>query len=181
MISILNKRTNLEKLKSKYPNCIIHNVTSKANDEFVRFSPFYPHGGIPVPFSSDYKSMSVEGVWQGLKVFSNYDVDIDCFTNDTMKNLKRTVKKYGRCLGHRKGVKGKELLGYISARKEIYIPTYFWILENKVSDLVEIIRTESEKNLVILLDYNTNCEIDDPGKPLSHAGLIKYYIENKSC
>lgn len=176
MITVVHHRVNVEKLKKQYPNCIIHDVTSKAQDKFVMLSPFYPHGGIPVPFSPDYKSFSVEGVWQGLKVFNNCDVDIDCFTNDTMRDLKRTVRKYGNCLGHRKGVKGVSLLDYLSARKQIYVPTYYWVLENKVSNLVQQIKEESDKGLVFLLDYNTNCNVDDTSSPLSHAGLIRAFI-----
>ena len=32
-------------LKEKYPDAMIIDVTSKAQDEFVKFSPFYPIGG----------------------------------------------------------------------------------------------------------------------------------------
>ena len=59
----------------------------------VRLSPFYPYGGIPVPFSEGYTAMCVEAIWQGLKVFESADVDVDMFANDTMKNIKRTVRQ----------------------------------------------------------------------------------------
>ena len=94
-----------------------------------------------------------------------------------MKNIKRTVRKYGKSLGHRKGVNGKELLGYIEARKQIYIPTYQWVLENKVSTIIERLKEASKTKTIILLDYNTNCDVDDPSKPLSHAFLIKAYVD----
>ena len=42
-------------------------------------------------------------------MFEGADVDVQMFQNDTMKNIKRTVRKYGKPLGHRKGVNGKEL------------------------------------------------------------------------
>ena len=99
------------------------------------------------------------------------------FQNDTMKNIKRTVRKYGKPLGHRKGVYGKELLGYIEARKLIYIPTYQWVLENKVPAIIERLKEASKKKTIILLDYDTNCDVDDPSKPLSHAFLIKAYVD----
>ena len=70
-----------------------------------------------------------------------------------------------------------ELLGYIDARKYIYLPTYKWILENKVSYLVERIKNLSQSRTVILLDYATNPDVEDGSKPLSHAALIKAYIE----
>ena len=59
----------------------------------MRLSPFYPHGGIPVPFSEGYTATRVEGIWQGLKVFDNEDIDISMFLNETMKGIKRTVSR----------------------------------------------------------------------------------------
>ena len=73
-----------------------------------------------------------------------------------MKNIKRTVRKYGKPLGHRKGVNGKELLGYIEARKQIYIPTYQWMLENKVPTIIVRLKEASKTKTIILLDYDIN-------------------------
>lgn len=95
----------------QYHGAIIADVTSQATDGLIKLSPFYPHGGIPVPFSEGYTATCVEAIWQGLKVFESADVDVSLFGNDTMKNLKRTVRRYGKPLGHRKGVHGTELLG----------------------------------------------------------------------
>jgi hypothetical protein len=94
-----------------------------------------------------------------------------------MKNIKRTVRRYGKPLGHRKGVNGKELLGYIEARKQIYIPTYRWVLENKVPNIIERLREASKTKTIVLLDYDTNSDVENPKKPLSHASLIKAYAE----
>ena len=177
MIIIASKRSKRENILKKYPNSIIADVTSKAQDGLVKLSPFYPHGGIPVPLSDGMTAMCVEAVWQGLKVFEGADVDVEMFKNDTMKNIKRTVRKYGKPLGHRKGVSGKELLGYIEARKQIYIPTYRWMLEHKTMDIIERLREASKTKTIVLLDYNTCCDVDDPKKPLSHAFLVKAYAE----
>ncbi|MCH5242640.1 MAG: hypothetical protein J1F67_09510 [Muribaculaceae bacterium] len=97
-------------------------------------------------------SMSVEGIWQGLKVFESTDIDRNSFRNGTMKGIKRTVRTNGKCLGHRKGINGKELLGYIDARKEIYVPSYNWVLENKCQEQIKKIRIMSQSKPVILLD-----------------------------
>lgn len=35
----------------KYPDAILADVTSGSKDGLVKLSPFYPHGGIPVPFT----------------------------------------------------------------------------------------------------------------------------------
>ncbi len=177
VIFIESKRKSLDSLKEKYPDAIIIDVTSKAQDEFVEFSPFYPHCGIPVPFTEGEFAGSVEGVWQGLKVFEKADVDTSLFANLDMKNLKRTVRRFGKCLGHRKGVHGEELLGYIEARKQIYLPCYKWVLENKLQKLVTAVRVISKNKPVVLLDYTTNSDVNNPKSALSHASLIKAYIE----
>lgn len=177
MIVIESKRRKRENILKKYPDAVIADVTSQATDGLVRLSPFYPHGGIPVPFSEGYTAMCVEGIWQGLKVFESADVDVNMFTNGTMKNIKRTVRRFGKPLGHRKGVNGTELLGYIEARKQIYLPAYKWVLENKVANIIERLREASKTKIIVLLDYTTNCDIDNPKTPLSHAFLIKAYAE----
>lgn len=177
MIIVESKRKKPETILRQYPDAILADVTSGAKDGLVKLSPFYPHGGIPVPFSEGYTATCVEAIWQGLKVFESSDVDTSLFYNDTMKGLKRTVRKYGTPLGHRKGVNGTELLGYIEARKLIYIPTYKWVLENKVANIIERLRESSKTKTIILLDYDTNTDVDNPKKPLSHASLIKAYVE----
>ena len=177
MIIIDSKRKKPETILKQYPNAIMADVTSGAKDGLVKLSPFYPHGGIPVPFSDGYTATCVEAIWQGLKVFEGADVDIQIFKNDTMKNLKRTVRRFGKPLGHRKGVNGTELLGYIEARKLIYIPTYKWVLENKVAHIIERLKEASKTKTIVLLDYDTNADVENDMKPLSHASLIKAYVE----
>ena len=153
-------------------------TSSTTNDGLRKLSPFYPHGGIPVPFSEGYTATCVEAIWQGLKVFEGANVDTSLFQNDTMKGLKRTVRRFGKPLGHRKGVNGTKLLGYIEARKLIYIPTYRWMLENKAANIIERLRDASNiGKTIVLLDYDTNAEVENAKKPLSHASLIKAYVE----
>lgn len=177
MIIIESKRKKIENILKKYPDAIIADVTSQAKDGLVRLSPFYPHGDIPVPYSEGYTAACVEGIWQGLKVFEEEDIDIRMFNNNTMKGIKRTVRKHGRVLGHRKGVNGTEILGYVEAKHQIYIPAYRWILEHKAMDIIERLRKASETKTIVLLDYNTCCDVDDETKPLSHAYLVKAYAE----
>ena len=179
MIIIKNKRTKVENILKQYPDAEIFDVTSKG--EYKRLSPFYPHGGIPVPFSGTVTSQSVEGLWQGLKVFEHEGIDLGCLDNKTMKNLKRTVRTHGRCLGHQKGLGSKQLLGYIEARRLIYVPSYLWMLEHKCQHEIEQFRQLlAQGKTIVFLDYETNENVDDPSKPLSHASLIKHFLENNS-
>ena len=161
MIVIKNKKCSIANIKKEYPDAI------------VKLSPFYPVGGIPVPGKEGMTSMSVEGIWQGLKMFHGEGTDSSCFRNKTMKGLKRTCRTHGQCLGH--SYNG-QVLGYIEARKLIYLPSYKWMLENKCADLVKKIKVMSQTKTVVLLDYDTNEDIENTSKPLSHASLIKYYI-----
>ncbi len=174
---VTSRRTSWETLQQRYADAHILDVTSAGPDPWVCFSPFYPHGGIPVPFSPGLVSASVEGVWQGLKVFESMDVDPSKFTITNMTGIKRSVRKYGKVLGHRAGVAGEQLLSYVEARRVIYLPSYRWVLEHRLQDLLaELRRLEAEKT-VVLLDYETNYNVEDVTRPLSHAGLIKLYLE----
>lgn len=175
MIYIESKRKKIENIRAKYPNAIICDVTSKSDNGLVKLSPFYPHGNIPVPFSENCYGMSVEGIWQGLKVFENEDIDISCFQNSSMKNIKRTCRTHGNIIGHRKGVSGLEILGYHDAKHLIYIPLYKWVLQNVVYDIINRMKVASYSKDIVLLDYNTSEEVDCT-KPLSHAFLIKAFI-----
>ena len=178
MIYIESKRRKEENILKKYPGAIILDITSKSTYA-QKLSPFYPHGNIPIPYSDGATSMSVEGIWQGLKVFEYEDISFDSFKNSTMKNLKRTVRKLGMPKGHRKGIKGTELLDYLSARILIYLPSYKWVLDNvpTVHSIIERIKEKSQDSDIVLLDYNTNLDYRNLSCPLSHAGLVKLYIE----
>lgn len=177
MILVKSKRTALERLERQYPGAVILDVTSRGPQPWIRFSPFYPHGNIPVPFSPGVFSASVEGVWQGLKVFQEADVDPSYFTITSMKNVKRSARTYGKVLGHRQGITGERLLTYAEARHMIYLPTYYWVLAHCLQTELAQLRECASRQTVILLDYETNCGLDNLARPLSHAGLVKYYLE----
>lgn len=183
MIVVANKKRKMEKLQEEYPGAIIFDITSSSPYNGGKLlSPFYPHKNIPIP--GDSKGMtaySVEGIWQGLKVFEHAGIDMHSFRNDTMKDIKRTVRKFGRPLGHQFGVYSKELLSYLDAKRLIYAPAYKYVLENvpEVKGVIEKIRQKSQESNIVLLDYNINPDNRDASKPLSHAELVKMYIEGR--
>jgi len=178
MIVVESKRKKIEVIEKKYPGAVIIDVTSHANDEFVKLSPFYPHGHIPIPDSDGWMGASVEGIWQGLKVFEHAGVDIKAMHNMTMKNVKRSTRVNGTILGHRRGVTG-DLMDYLTARLELYIPCYNWVLENRCQALIEKLKTLAAEKTVVLLDYETNGDPMNVSKPLSHASLIKAFVEKQ--
>ncbi len=63
-------------LRRDFPGALIIDVTSRGTEPWIRLSPFYPHGGIPVPGHPDLASQSVEGVWQALMVFPAEQEDL---------------------------------------------------------------------------------------------------------
>lgn len=170
-IEVASKRRKVTR-----PDAVVIDVTSRGPDPWVRFSPFYPHGEIPVPISPGVTSESVEGVWQALKVFEGSDVDPSKLSVTSMKGLKRTVRRFGQVRGHRAGLTGERLLDYRTARHEIYLPTYRWVLENRLRAEVARLHELARSEAVVLLDYTTNGDPDDLRTPLSHAALIADHV-----
>ena len=178
MIYVENKKRKLENIQKEYPDADILDLTSKSAYA-QKLSPFYPHMNIPVPYSEGVYATCVEAIWQGLKVFENEDVDVRLFSNDTMRNIKRSVRVHGKPLGHRKGVQSDILLNYFDARMLIYLPSYKYVLDNRVHDLIEKIAERAKTHNLVFLDYATNTDVRNISSPLSHAGLVKLYIEGK--
>eukprot|EP01087_Luapelamoeba_hula_P023242 TRINITY_DN8506_c0_g1_i1.p1 TRINITY_DN8506_c0_g1~~TRINITY_DN8506_c0_g1_i1.p1 ORF type:complete len:600 (-),score=93.21 TRINITY_DN8506_c0_g1_i1:85-1863(-) len=180
-ISVLHRRFLASKQHDT--SCFVVDVTSNSTDPtYVKFSPFYPHGNIPVPFSEGVFSASAEGIWQGLKIFENEGMDKSKFQVKNMKGLKRMRGgKRGDTLGHMRGVHADReapLLGYLDSRLQIYIPTYKWVLDNYLQAEVAQIRELAASKPVVLLDFDTNANVYDLSTPLSHASLVKKYAEN---
>ena len=178
-ITVQSRRKKLATIESLYAGAMIVDVTSKGTEPFVRFSPFYPHGDIPIPGSPGVFAQSVEGLWQGLKLFEREDIDPAKWAITNISGIKRSGKSRGAVLGHRYGIGSDMLLGYRDARHQIYLPAYKWVLENRLTEQVEQLRTIAASQPLVLLDYETNSDIENLSSPLSHAALVKYFLEGK--
>lgn len=174
---VASRRSSAESLHRRYSDAMLIDVTSRGPQPWIRFSPFYPHSGIPIPFTPNRTGASVEGIWQGLKVFAYQDVDPSRLAITTMRGMKRSARQLGPVLGHRAGLEGDQLLTYAEARRQFYLPTYRWVLDHRLQDELAQLRQLGAAQLVVLLDYETNGDIDDLTRPLSHASLIKHYLE----
>ncbi|HEY1294392.1 MAG TPA: hypothetical protein VGJ60_15045 [Chloroflexota bacterium] len=177
-IRIVRRSATKQIAAAQTQGAAVLDLTSRGEQPWIQFSPFYPHRRIPVPLSDGYTTACVEGAWQALKVFESADVDLSKLRVADMKGLKRSVRTNGRVLGHRAGVGSSKLLGYVAARKAIYLPLYRWTLENCLAEPLEAIRQLLETQDVVLLDYETNGDVDDASSPLSHAALVKAYLED---
>jgi O-acetyl-ADP-ribose deacetylase (regulator of RNase III) len=177
-IVIESRRKKRASIEKAWPAALIVDVTSRGEPPWVQFSPFFPHGDIPVPNTPGTFARSVEGLWQGLKVFDREDIDPSRWEITDMKGIKRAAGgRRGKVLGHRFGVGSDVLLGYRDARHRIYLPAYRWVLMNRLADEVGRMRDELACRTVVLLDYETNGDVEDLSRPLSHASLIKGYLE----
>jgi hypothetical protein len=178
-IHVASRRRSATTLAAEFPGARIIDVTSKADEPWVRLSPFYPHGGIPVPLTPGVTAQSVEGIWQALKVFTSADVDPAKLEVTGMTGLKRTVRTNGPVRGHREGLYGEGLLTYETARRRIYLPAYRWVLEHRTADLAGDLRRLAGEGDVVLLDYTTNGDVADLTTPLSHAALVRLHVEGR--
>ncbi len=173
----LYNRRAVARALAAHPGATVLDLTSRGPAPWVRFSPFFPHMGIPVPLSPGVTAASVEGIWQGLKVFEHADVDASKLQVTSMRGLKRTVGKHGRVLGHRAGLTGDRLLPYVAARRQIYLPSYRWVLERRLQAELAELRALAAAGDVVLLDYETNADVDDASRPLSHASLVIRHLD----
>lgn len=174
-VHVVSRRRGAAAIAESFPEATVIDVTSRGPQPWIELSPFYPHGDIPVPFTSGRTAASVEGIWQALKVFEHADVDETKLDVTTMRGLKRTTGRYGKVLGHRRGLSGRVLLDYETARRQIYLPSYQWVLEGPAKDTIDRLRATADSDLV-LLDYTTNGDISDLSRPLSHAALIAQHL-----
>jgi hypothetical protein len=178
-IVVESRRKRSSTIEKTWPGALLLDVTSRGEEPWVRFSPFYPHGGIPVPNSPGVLARSIEGLWQGLKVFEHEDIDPSRWEVADMRGIKRASRTRGKVLGHRFGVGSDTLLGCRDARYSIYLPAYRWVLENRLAAEVKRLRDEAARRPVVLLDYETNANVEDLSRPLSHAALVRCYLEGK--
>jgi hypothetical protein len=99
VVHVASRRRGQASLAAEFPGATVLDVTSRGPEPWVRLSPFYPHGGIPVPFSPGTVAQSVEGIWQGLKVFDAADVDPAKLEVTSMSGLKRRSVRSARRAG----------------------------------------------------------------------------------
>ena len=152
---------------------IWYGVTSNAEHPFCLFSPFFPHGGIPIPGLSGQISETVEGIWQGLKVIKGQTAP---------RYFRGSGKKRGgKPTGHQFGAE-RRLLKLEHARRRIYIPAYEWMLENRIpSEVLEAIETNMFGGIQqSFYDYESNGNISKD-MPLAHAAVLVRWLNRRFC
>lgn len=140
-------------------------VSSRGSGPYRKLSPFSHDSSyqIPVPGIEEIRADSVEGIWQGLKVIDGVS-DFSLFQG-------KPKKRKGKPQGH---IFKEDILGYVNARKQIYVPAYVYHVVNCALDFVKKDLEERVRlsNPVDLFDVESNCEINDTSRPYSHAALL---------
>ena len=91
--------------------------------------------------------------------------------------FRRPSAAYPVIRGHRFGVGSDTQLGYRDARHRIYLPAYKWVLEHRLAANVEQLRRLAADKPLVLLDYETNADVENVSSPLSHAALVMYHLQ----
>lgn len=171
-LHVASRRRERASILVERPGALLLDVTARGPEPWVRFSPSFPHGGIPVPLSPGYVAASVAGIWEGLKVFGREDVDPSRFTVTAMRGVRRVAGARGPLAGHRAGVDGDRLLTPRDARHWLFVPAYRWVVEKRLAAELAQLRRLAASRPVVLLDDVTNGDVDDVSRPLSHAAVL---------
>jgi len=144
------------------------NVSSYAPEPYNIFSPFSykEEYHIPVPGQEVFFSKSVEGIWQGLKII-NGGCDLSFL-------YKRPTKRRGKVEGHSYG---DRILDIEEARRKIYMPSYFFHLNNNIGEgIKEKILESALEQSVCFFDVEENIDPSSP-EPLAHSYFLKEYFD----
>lgn len=158
---------NAEVAREMYPGALVLDVTLGGGMGMM--APEYAVGGLAVP-GRDEKALSILGMWEGLKVFKNRDVDPGFFSNEKKLGEVRKCKSYGKLVGVRKG---NEILGFEEAVESVFKEAYREMIREKYPKIIEGLRKKSDERVVVLLDYPEEMR----KSPCSHGEILKEMIE----
>ena len=152
--------------KKNWPGAVVLDVTLGGGMELL--DPSFPIENVVVP-KSRKKSLSVAGMWEGLKVFKNKMVtDESYFISERKLGKERNCKSYGKLIGVKLG---EDVIEIEKAVDEVFKKEYVKNIKERFGKIIEGLKRESGKRNVVLLDY------DFERYPLSHAMMIKEMIE----
>jgi hypothetical protein len=160
------------RLRDRAPKgAVVYDVSSDAEHPYCTLSPFWPHGGIPVPGLAGVTSDSVEGIWQGLKLIGG-KIAPRYFSG-------QGCKRGGVPRGHQYGDK---LLKIVDAREKVYRVSYEWMLEHRAdADLLNSFIAHALAGVPQYFhDVSNNGRIGDPDEGWAHAAVLVQYL-NRRC
>ena len=137
-------------------------------------SPF-TRGSAPVPVpGSEQFSLTVEGIWQGLKV-------IDGTTDESLFERDRAIKRKSPDYAETIFQYGDTTIDLVEARKRIFQPSLFYMLDNCIPQQLtdNLIRAYKGGLDQYFYDVDDNLDIEDPSSSYSHSAAIVKWLKHK--
>ena len=157
---------NVKAVRKLYPKALVFDVT--AEGAMKKLDPDFPVGDIRIPGKMRNQGLSLNSVWEGLKVFKKKD-EID---EKWMKDENKLGKRRGcKSWGEMTGIKIKEELVGIEEGKKIFREMYVELVKEKYGRIVAALKREANKRPVVLLDYKEERE-----RPFNHVEVLKEII-----
>jgi hypothetical protein len=168
-----NKKA-IEKLKET--SVIVDVSTSSQDPIWSKLAPNYPHGNIPIPGMPGVMSLTVDGVYEGLKTFKDGSgIDASKFRAKSTGKIMRTKRTHGEIAAFKYG--DQAIYDEVAARRHIYVPTYRWMLDNIVrSELLMLAEQAMLGKKIVLVDMSISHDIEDLDKRFSHAVMIRAWV-----
>jgi hypothetical protein len=179
--------------KDKKLNIPTFNVTTSSKTWTRKFSPMLLG---PIQIYGGFLSQNVENAWQFSKVYKEFT---NASGNPTPEYFKWANKGFEDDFAHRypngKGAVpqyslwGSEKLGYIEARKRIYLPLYKEaVKKHAYQEYLDIKRFYQENGDIALWDFDGYNHIaldmtledvlNDPARKMGHAFVLAMMLEN---
>ena len=160
---------NVKAARKSWPGAIVLDPT--LGGAMKKLDPACPIGRVKAPGKKWIESLSILGIWEGLKVFSKKDVVDYSFLKDERKLGKvRGCKSYGRMIGIRID---EEVIDESVAVDEVFVKLYKETIGKRFGNLIEGIKEQAKSRTVVLLDYPEGKE----KYPKSHVEILKEMIE----
>lgn len=157
---------NVKMVKKMWPDAIVLDVTMGGGME--KLDPSFRMEKIRIPGFRIKKSLSISGVWEGLKIFEKKrEIDESYFNNEKKLGKNRCCKSYGKLIGIKVG---DDILDVEKGIEEVFVKKYKEVIKYRYSVIIEGLKREMKKRTIVLLDY------DEERYPVSHAELLKEMI-----
>lgn len=167
MVEVMKKvsekyEENAKVARKNFPKAVVLDVTIKG--AMGRLDPDFPLGRIMVP-GKRIQALSVNGAWEGLKVFSKKkEIDEKWMCDEKKVGKKRCCKSWGKMEGLM--IEG-ELIS-VEESKKIFEEIYKETIKERFGNMIEGLKKEAEKRPIVLLDYEEGSE-----KPFNHVEILK--------
>ena len=153
---------NVKAVRKNFPKALVFDVTIEG--AMKRLDPNFPIGNVRVP-GMKKKGLSVNGVWESLKVFKKKEeIDEKWMADERKVGKMRGCKSWGKLLGIQIG---DDVLDLEEGGK-IFEKIYREIVEERFGRVIEGLRREAEKRNVVLLDYK-----EERLRPFNHVEILK--------